>query len=524
MTATNNASSAALAQRLGAVAAVLLPSALSVPLEDPAAEAQRLLSELIARIGNQPRADEVWLLYAAISATLPDSDEVHDAVRALQLMAVDDVTIWLLDRCLGSAIEFGVPDCEVRLVHGAVVVDVTHSAQSVLHTGIQQVVRNTVPRWDAVHDIVPAAWGEESGALRELSPAERARALDWGNHADPALDDRAAADQRELVLPWRSVVVLPEVPGRQACRRLAAMAEHGANRLVVLGHDCIPVISADLLLLEEPSRFVYFLTVIKYSSRVATVSASASAEFAGFASALPTQGLAGPDVGVCRLPVEQLRDRDPLVAAPTEDEPQRPLVLCVGSHEPRKNHLAVLYAAETLWREGLDFELQLIGGSGFGSQLGDRAEVLKGRGRPISVIRKASDAVLAQAYARARFTMFPSLHEGYGLPVAESLAYGTPVITANFGSMAEQIRDGGGLGVDTRDDEAITAAMRRLLTDDELLEKLRAEGANIPARSWDDYARDLWQQLVAPELGYLHGKPGYPHGDSVGAAVGPATS
>ena len=45
------------------------------------------------------------------------------------------------------------------------------------------------------------------------------------------------------------------------------------------------------------------------------------------------------------------------------------MVLMVGSFEPRKNHLGVLHAAETLWREGLDFELTFIGGSGWGSEI-----------------------------------------------------------------------------------------------------------------------------------------------------------
>ena len=54
----------------------------------------------------------------------------------------------------------------------------------------------------------------------------------------------------------------------------------------------------------------------------------------------------------------------PRSAPQPEDEPT---ILCVGSLEPRKNHAAVLYAAETLWREGRRFRVQLIGGSGWGT-------------------------------------------------------------------------------------------------------------------------------------------------------------
>jgi glycosyltransferase involved in cell wall biosynthesis len=263
-------------------------------------------------------------------------------------------------------------------------------------------------------------------------------------------------------------------------------------------------VTADLLPSEEPRRFVHYLTAIKHSSRVAAISASARLEFAGFAYALPTQGLAGPQVFECLLPISKLEHTGAAAAA---TDSGLPLVLCVGSHEPRKNHLAVLYAAERLWREGLQFELLLIGGSGWGTRLAERAAYLEAQGRPISIVRKAPIADLAAAYERARFTVFPSLHEGYGLPVAESMAHGTPVITANFGSMGELLRNGGGLAIDTRDDEAVVAAMRSLLTDDALLARLRSELTRLPKRSWDDYARELWENLVRPELAAMSEPP-----------------
>lgn len=96
--------------------------------------------------------------------------------------------------------------------------------------------------------------------------------------------------------------------------------------------------------------------------------------------------------------------------------------------------------------------------------------------------------------------MFPSLHEGFGLPVVESLAHGTPVITSDFGSTAQSGAAGGTVLVDPRDDDALTGAMRTLLTDDDVLARLRAEIARRPERTWQDYADELWTQLVEPEL------------------------
>jgi len=110
---------------------------------------------------------------------------------------------------------------------------------------------------------------------------------------------------------------------------------------------------------------------------------------------------------------------------------------------------------------------------------------------------------LEKAYASASFTVFPSLHEGFGLPVAESLSHGTPVITSNFGSTAEIGRHGGTLLIDPRDNHALTSAIRTLLRDPETLQRLRSEIATRPTRNWQNYADELWTVLVDPELATL---------------------
>jgi glycosyltransferase involved in cell wall biosynthesis len=96
--------------------------------------------------------------------------------------------------------------------------------------------------------------------------------------------------------------------------------------------------------------------------------------------------------------------------------------------------------------------------------------------------------------------VFPSLHEGFGLPVAESLALAVPVVTSNYGSTAEIAREGGCLLVDPRNDDAIAAAMRKLLTDDHLHARLLAECLARTPRSWADYADELWTRAVIPLL------------------------
>src|SRR6185369_17546706 len=99
-------------------------------------------------------------------------------------------------------------------------------------------------------------------------------------------------------------------------------------------------------------------------------------------------------------------------------------------------------------------------------------------GRHVGVGRGLPDSAVAQAYRDARVVVFPSLQEGFGLPVAEALATGTPVITTRYGSTAEIAEGGGCLLIDPRDEAEIAAAMRSILTDDTLHAELVAQAGS----------------------------------------------
>jgi glycosyltransferase involved in cell wall biosynthesis len=173
------------------------------------------------------------------------------------------------------------------------------------------------------------------------------------------------------------------------------------------------------------------------------------------------------------------------------------MVLCVGTHEPRKNHLAVLHAAEVLWRRGLRFSLTFVGGHSWNSQRFDEGLAqLRAAGRPVDNLSGVSDDELWAAYRVSHCVVFPSLNEGFGLPVAEALACGTPVVTSAFGSMAEIAAGGGAVLVDPRDDASLVDGLQRVLTDREEYAALRAAAAARPSRTWDQYAEETWALLT----------------------------
>lgn len=493
----------ATAQRLSVVAPTLLAPA-GGPYEG--ASAGELLQSLALAVAADPALDRVWRLVVGLTGSYPDATTVHLVRRRLRLAAPGTELTTLLDALLEAGATRFDPGRRARLVEHGVLADVDFCATNAVHnTGIQRVVRQTMRRWEQSRPVTLAAWGPRASGLRTLTAAERRRVVSWGDHAAAAADDDASG---ELLIPVHSVVVLVEVAQKALCAPLEALASLSGNAVAMVAHDCIPVSSADTVPPAESERFTKYLAVVKSAAVVSGVSETATAEFHGFADAVRAQGLPGPRVINVSLPV------DAPDAASTERSAERstvqdrsgpadePLVLVVGSHEPRKNHDPVVFAAERLWDEGLRFRLRFIGGGTRHviRRFDRRARDLAERGRPIEVWRSAKDDELMESYRAARFTVFPSLHEGFGLPVAESLALAVPVVTSDYGSTAEIARDGGCLLVDPRDDDAILAAMRALLTDDELHARLVAECFARTPRTWGDYADELWARVVAPLL------------------------
>jgi glycosyltransferase involved in cell wall biosynthesis len=462
------------------------------PPAAPGAATLALLDPLVARVHDDDDPASLWLLLTALAGVLPGVDDIEWALEQRAIRSPAAFADRIIAASSRPAAWGGERDLPLRVVTGVPLVDVSSCARFDRHTGIQRVERETLPRWTRDHALELAAWTDLSGGYRSLSPKERSRVLDWADRAGRAELPDGPVDGQRLLVPWRTVVVLPEVADARQASRLRALALYSGNRVTAVGYDMIPLTSPDMLPRDVGTDFLDFLGVVRALDVVAGISRSATEEFQGFVDATRHLDAVAPELVTCELPtdVPPAERRAAPVATGT------PAVLCVGSHEPRKNHGAVLHAAERLWREGHRFSLQFLGGGGWGTDFEGHAAELVRAGRDLRILKGVSDDALWAAYRDARFTVFPSLHEGFGLPVAESLAFGTPVITTDYGSTREIAVRGGCLAVDPRDDDAVFAAMRSLLTDAELLDRLRAQARAVELRSWDDYASELWSVLV----------------------------
>ena len=176
------------------------------------------------------------------------------------------------------------------------------------------------------------------------------------------------------------------------------------------------------------------------------------------------------------------------------DLPKR-YILFVGTLEPRKNVKTLLLAFAQVIAETPQDDLALViaGGKGWGSKdYLATMDALKLWDR-VRFTGFVEDDHLPELYRGALLFVYPSLYEGFGLPVLEAMACGTPVITSNRTSLPEVAGDAA-LLVDPTRPEALAAAMTSIISDGALRQALRAKGlARARAFTWDAVA----EQTVA---------------------------
>jgi glycosyltransferase involved in cell wall biosynthesis len=147
-------------------------------------------------------------------------------------------------------------------------------------------------------------------------------------------------------------------------------------------------------------------------------------------------------------------------------------VLAVGTLEPRKNLQRLAEAARRT-----DVELRVVGARGWGGvQVG---------GNGVRWLGEVSDAELARLYRGARCVAYPSLYEGFGIPVLEAMACGAPVVTTR-GTAMEEVADGAAVLVDPHDPAEIAAGIERATAEREQLVRRGLERARV--FRWDAVA------------------------------------
>ena len=248
------------------------------------------------------------------------------------------------------------------------------------------------------------------------------------------------------------LLVLPEITSTRAhARAIAQHVEGDGFRFVAFLHDTLPQTHPEWFPPDPRHHFDDYLATLARASRIAAASHHMEAEAREILAAGPARCERFP------LPATRSERREPPAAG-------EPLFVMVGSLEPRKNHVSVLQAALALHREGVPLKLVFVGQTGWGNGT-VRAAIADARRAGLHLVerRSATDKELAGWYRRATAIVYPSLAEGYGLPVVEALAAGTPVITSRRPALEEFAALGGVRLVEPTDVGELADAMRGLI-------------------------------------------------------------
>ena len=173
-------------------------------------------------------------------------------------------------------------------------------------------------------------------------------------------------------------------------------------------------------------------------------------------------------------------------------------ILAVGTVEPRKNYPRLLAAYRHL-RSRLDAPPLVIAGRP-GWAYGDTLQRIESE-PGVRYLGHVDEATLSALYESAAVLAFPSLYEGFGLPLLEAMAHGVPSVVSAIGALPG-LADGAAVLVDPEDAGSIEAGLERLLADPELRAKLAAEGRRRAANyTWARAAaltRDVLGRIATP--------------------------
>jgi len=402
-----------------------------------------------------------------------------------------------------------------------ILVDLSHTSHTRARTGVQRVCRRLYRALSAKGETSstlaggsdpnrfcePVTWDPYARTWRALEAPERR-----------LLDEEGTAKARGARWPWRARLqgrvtrwlnrpatplpaadglIVPEIFSPAVASALPALFAKNRGPRIALFHDAIALKLPELTPAKTVARFPGYLRELLQFDGVAAVSDDSRTALIDWWRWLGIQQ--PPEVIALPLGIDPPA-KDTVLARTSSV----PILLSVGSLEGRKNHLALLEACETLWQQGHAFELRLIGlvHPQTGRTALDCANRLQASGRPIRYDGAVDDRSLNSAYHECAFTVYPSLMEGFGLPVLESLSYGKPCICSARGALGESTRGGGCLALPAVDASSLASAIGWLLTKPDHRAQLAFAARARVNKTWSTYADELlaWMNTLKKRL------------------------
>jgi glycosyltransferase involved in cell wall biosynthesis len=355
-------------------------------------------------------------------------------------------------------------------------VDISELVVADAKTGIQRVVRTILRQW---LDHPPPGWRIEPVYASTTASYRYARRFLAGTREDEPI----RPEQGDLFLGLDlQPVVVPH--NRKA---LADLRRKGVRQIFV-AYDLLCVERPEWFLPGADKAFADWLNTIADADGILCISAEVERSVRRWLEenrpdALETIALGHFRLGGDFAPVEPIE--------PWDETPPGPVILLVGTLEPRKGHAIALAAAEKLWGEGEDFSLVMVGKAGWLTErLTDYIRRHPELGRRLFWFAAADDRLLDGLYRAADGVLNPSEGEGFGLPLVEAARHDLPVLARDlpiFREVAgEHVRYFA---------EDLNGSWRAWLADLRNGTAIRSGG--IPAYSWAQSAQELLDKALS---------------------------
>jgi glycosyltransferase involved in cell wall biosynthesis len=279
------------------------------------------------------------------------------------------------------------------------------------------------------------------------------------------------------------------------------------NKSVITMHDVMQVVCPSLVfpnpfvrMLVTPYWGVALRSSLRRANRVIAVSNHSKEDAAHLVPSCQDR------IRVTHLAAERVfvrpSDDDALIATRDLVSPGMRFFLVLGGGYPNKNHAAAILAFARAFTSADDLHLVIIQRERTFSNEVEKALRKTGLSHRVHIRSGVSLNALVGLYARAEALVFPSLYEGFGLPVLEAMTCGCPVVGSTLTSVPEVAGDAA-LLCDPRDLDALATALRRVATDASLREDLRRRGVQRAlAFRWETTAKqtlDVYRE-IAPSI------------------------
>jgi glycosyltransferase involved in cell wall biosynthesis len=277
---------------------------------------------------------------------------------------------------------------------------------------------------------------------------------------------------------------------------LSAFLEGRRCRCAAIFHDAIPLRHPHITWPRSVARHPVYLKLLSRFDLVWTFSAATREDLLGYWRWL---GVAAPRVNVLTPGADF--NRLPRAAAPPEPGPAS--LLCVGILEPRKNQAFLLDVCAELWKEGREFDLEIVGrvNPHLGRPIREKIRGLRRRHPFLRARAAADDGELAGLYRSATASVLPTIAEGCGLTLLESLWMGAPCVCSDLPALRESAAGGGCLLAAPNDRSAWRAALLQVLAGGDVLRRLQAEAMGRALGTWAGAARQILADLGPAGVG-----------------------